>query len=131
MTGFEPDAAAPMREARTVEIETSAGPGTPAHRATIWIVVGEDGRVFVRSWLGKRGRWYRELVANPEGAVVFGGRRIAIRAVPVDEAGVSACSRLLRAKYRSSRESLQSMVRDEVLGTTLELVPVALIDDGP
>jgi hypothetical protein len=129
VSGFEADVAARIREARTIVIETSAGSGKPAHRAIIWIVVGEDGHVFVRSWLGQRGRWYRELVGNPDGAVVVAGRRIAIRAVAADQAGISACSRLLRAKYRSSRGSLLSMLRDEVLDTTLELVPAAAVDD--
>jgi hypothetical protein len=120
---FAADDAALMRDARTVAIETSAGAGKPEHRAVIWIVVDEDGRAFVRSWLGQRGRWYRELVANPAGAVHVGGRRIPVRAVHADEAGIAACSRLLRAKHRSSRGSLLAMLRDEILETTLELQP--------
>jgi hypothetical protein len=123
MTGFAVDDAALLRDARTVEIETSAGEGRPVHRAIIWVLVDEDGRTFVRSWLGPRGRWYRELVAFPHGALHVGERRIAVRAVAADEDGIAACSRLLRAKYRSSRASLLSMLRDEVLETTLELRP--------
>ena len=123
MTGFPAGDADLMRDARTIEIETSAGPGKPVHRAIVWIVVDEDGRTFVRSWLGSRGRWYRELVVNSDGAVHVGGRRIAVRATHADEDGIEACSRLLRAKYRSSRASLLSMLRDEVLETTLELRP--------
>ena len=112
-----------MREARTVAIETSAGTGQRVHRAIIWIVVDDHGRAFVRSWLGERGRWYRELVRNPVGAVHVGERRIPIRARIADEAGILACSRLLRAKHRSSRASLMSMLLDDVLPTTLELEP--------
>jgi hypothetical protein len=123
MSGFDPEDAARMREARTVVIETSAAPGEPAHRATIWIVVDEDGRAFVRSWLGQRGRWYRELVANPDGAVHVGNRRVAIRAKHADPAGIETCSRLLRVKHRSSRGSLLSMLGADVLDTTLELEP--------
>ncbi len=123
MSGFAAGDAERMRDARTVEIETSAGPGKPVHRTIIWIVVDEDGRAFVRSYRGRGGRWYRELVANPDGAVHVGGRRIAVRAGHADAAAVVACSRLLRAKHRSSRASLLAMVRDEVLDTTLELVP--------
>jgi hypothetical protein len=123
MSGFEADDAALMREARTVEIETSAGHGGATHRAIIWIVVDEDGRAFVRSWLGQRGRWYRELAANHDGAVHVGNRRIPIRAKHADAAGIEACSRLLRVKHRSSKGSLLSMLRDEVLDTTLELEP--------
>ena len=123
MSGFSADDAALMRDARTVEIETSTGPGMAAHRVIIWIVVDVDGRTFVRSWLGERGRWYRELVANPAGVVHVGERRIPVRARRADEAGIEACSRLLREKHRTSRASLQSMLRDEILHTTLELEP--------
>jgi hypothetical protein len=123
MSGFAASVAALMRDARTVTIETSAGPGKPVHRAVIWIVVDERGRPYVRSWLGGRGRWYRELVAHPSGAVHAGGRRIEVRAVHADEAGIETCSRLLSVKHRTSRASLASMLRDEVLDTTLELQP--------
>jgi hypothetical protein len=62
---FDPELRLALRGARTVRIETSAGPGRPVHRAIIWVVVDETGRVLVRSWLGERGRWYRELRVNP------------------------------------------------------------------
>ena len=123
MSGFTADEAALLRDARTIRVETSPGAGKPMHEAIIWIVVDDDGRAYVRSWLGRRGRWYRELVAHPEGAILAGNRRIAVRAVPADAAGIEACSRLLRAKYRTSRASVMSMVRDEILDTTLELNP--------
>ena len=123
MSGFALHDATRMRNARTVSIETSAGVGRPVHRATIWIVVDESGRAYVRSWLGERGRWYRELVVNPIGAVRVDGRRISVRAKRADAEGIEACSRLLREKHRTSRASLASMLRDEVLDTTLELEP--------
>jgi hypothetical protein len=123
MSGFALDDATGMRKTSLVEIETSRGPGATVHRTVIWIVADEDGRAFVRSVRGARGRWYRELVANPAGAVHVGGRRIAVRAAPADEAGIEACSRLLSEKYRTSRASLASMLREETLDTTLELEP--------
>ena len=123
MSGFALDDATRMRSARTVSIETSAGAGKPEHRAIIWIVVDEEGRAYVRSVRGQRGRWYRELVANPTGAVRVDGRRIAVRAKRADAEGIEACSRLLSLKHGSSRASLASMLRGEVLPTTLELEP--------
>jgi len=123
VSGFRLDHATLLRDTKTVTIETSAGVGKPAHRAIIWIVVDETGRAFVRSWLGARGRWYRELVANPAGTLIAADRRMSVRAAPADAEGIEACSRLLSAKYTSSRASLASMLRDEVLDTTLELEP--------
>ena len=124
MSGFEPDVRLALRTARTVRIETSPTPGAPVHRATIWVVVDETGRVLVRSWRGARGRWYRELLAHPRGALLVGSRHIPVRAKPAgDPDRVEACSRGLREKYASSRQSLAGMLVPEVLETTVELLP--------
>lgn len=127
MTGFAPVVLDALRIARTVEIETSAGPGRPVHRTVIWIVVDDEGRVFVRSVRGRRGRWYRELLANPSGAVHIAGTRIAASAEPAPHAArVAACSAALAAKYATSRGSLAAMVAADVLETTLELRPAGM-----
>jgi hypothetical protein len=124
VTGFDTDALAALREARTVRVETSAAAGLPVHETVIWVVVDEVGRVLVRSHRGTRGRWYRELHANPNGALHVAGRRIAVRAEPAADADrVEACSRVLATKYARARGSLASMLRDEILETTLELHP--------
>ena len=120
---FRPDDARLLRDAKMVEIETTRGADAPVHRTVIWIVADEAGRAFVRSVRGVRGRWYRELVANPHGAVIVGNGRIAVIAAPADPEGIEAASRLLAEKYRTSRASLASMQRDDVLPTTLELEP--------
>ncbi|MDX6560735.1 MAG: hypothetical protein QOD65_549, partial [Gaiellales bacterium] len=52
--------------AKEVDIETRSPEGN-VHKVTIWIVVHE-GAPYVRSVKGKKGRWYRELVARNEGA---------------------------------------------------------------
>ena len=124
MTGFAPPAQDAFRTARTVVIETSAGPNRPIHRTVIWIVVDDADRVLVRSVRGTRGRWYRELLASPDGAVHVAGTRIPVIAVPAQDAErVASCSAALAAKYRTSRGSVASMLRDEILDTTLELRP--------
>jgi hypothetical protein len=122
MTEFGPTALDAIRAARTVVIETAAAPGHQAHETVIWIVVDDEDRVLVRSVRGGRGRWYRELRANPAGAIHVAGTRLAVMAEPAADAGrVAACSTALAAKYRTSRGSLASMVRDEILDATLEL----------
>ena len=124
MTGFNGPILDALHEARTVRIETSRGPGSPVHRTIIWIVVDDAGRVLVRSYRGERGRWYRELLANPSGAIHLPRVRIGVRAEPAaDPDRVAACSQALAAKYASSRASLASMLLDDVLATTLELSP--------
>jgi hypothetical protein len=104
-----------------VEIETRAADGT-VHRTIVWVVV-EDGTAYLRSVNGATARWYREAIARPDVALRVGGRRIAVRAVPaVDEASVEACSAGLARKYRADY-SLGSMLRADVLDTTLRLDP--------
>ncbi len=105
-----------------IRIETRTAPDGPVHSAIIWVVVdGED--VFVRSWLGKRARWYREAVANPAVTIVAGDRRLpAFAAQATDADSVRRCSDGFLTKYRKSK-SAQSMVAEDILDTTLRLEP--------
>lgn len=123
MSGFDSATLHMLRETRTIRIETSWGPDSPVHETPIWVAVDEGDRVFVRSEFGERGRWYRELRANPDGAVHVGSTRIPVRAEHApDRDRVDACSRALSAKYKTSRGSLAIMLQDEILESTLELM---------
>lgn len=123
---FDAGTLARWAETPEVEIETSRGGNAPVHRTVIWIVVDGDA-VYVRSVRGPAGRWYRELTANPHGAVHPGGRRVAVDAqLAADAATVARVSALLRQKYeQSSPGPTARMVRDEVLPTTLRLTAAA------
>lgn len=111
-----------LDRAKEVRIETSAGPDQPIHKTIIWIVVDGDD-VFVRSWRGVTARWYREALANPEIALHIGKQRLAATAVPAhDEDAVTRTSAALERKYEGD-PSTRSMVRDEILSTTLRLDP--------
>jgi hypothetical protein len=104
---------------KTIRIETSR-PGGPVHSTIIWAVV--DGQeVFVRSWRGPGARWYREASANPEVAVRIEKDRLPARAVPATDAdSVARASAALLRKYDGD-PAARSMVRDEILGTTLRI----------
>lgn len=105
--------------ARTVRIETSR-PDGPVHSTIIWVVVDGDD-VFVRSWRGPGARWYREAVANPTVAIRVGKERIPARAIPAtDPDPVARASAGLLRKYDGD-PAAASMVRDEILDTTLRL----------
>jgi hypothetical protein len=121
---FSADALAAMRDADIVVIETSSAPGRAVRETVIWIVVDDQDRPFVRSVRGARGRWYRDLVANPSGGLRIGEMRVPIVGEAAsDAARVDACSEALRAKYRTQRASLAAMLLEETLPTTLELRP--------
>jgi hypothetical protein len=126
MAAFARETLTAWAEADEVDIETSRGGDAPRHRVTIWIVVDSD-EVFVRSVRGPTGRWYREISANPNGAIHLAGTRTAVHAVPAaDEATVARVSELLKAKYGAqSPGPTARMVADETLPTTLRLEPNA------
>jgi hypothetical protein len=122
VSGFDATTLRDLELARTVRIETSAGDGRPVHLATIWVVVDGERRLLVRSWRGERGRWYRELLANPTGALLIGRKRIAVRAeLASDPARIEACNEGLRRKYASARGSLAQMLLPDALRATFEL----------
>ena len=113
-----------LEETKEVRIETRRDGDSPEHRTIIWVVVVE-GEVFVRSVRGRRGRWYREISSNPEGALHVEDDRIPVRAASVTEgATVDAISAAFRSKYQqSSPASTEAMLRAETLPTTLKLSP--------
>ena len=109
-----------LRDAKEVDIETRS-PAGEAHRATIWVVVDA-----VRPGAGAL------LEGTRRALVPRGGRRRPRRPrsrrdrLPVrveratDPARIDACSRELLAKYGTGATA-RSMVREEILDTTLEL----------
>jgi hypothetical protein len=112
----------PIDTHREIDIETSRAPDAPVHRTTIWAVV-EDGQVYIRSLRGASGRWYRELIANPEAAVLVDGESVPVRGVQASDAeSVERASAGLRRKYADS-SALDSMLKDEILDTTVRLEP--------
>lgn len=117
---FPPATVALLHRTLEVLIETRSASGA-AHRVPIWLVTA-DGQVFVRTVRGPTSRWYRELLARG-GALVAGRSRVPVRAQRVrGTATVALVSASFRRKYRGSG-SVAAMVRDEVLGTTLRLLP--------
>ena len=118
---FSPDDLALLGTTEEVRVETTRPDGT-THRTTIWIMTDGDD-VFVRSVRGERGRWYRDLVANPDLVVRAGKRAIAARAVPAaDDDSVARCSAALEQKYKGI-PGLEPMLRPDTFATTLRLEP--------
>jgi hypothetical protein len=122
---FDPETLATWDRAVEVEVETSRGAGARVHRTTIWIVVDGDA-AFVRSVRGPGGRWYRELLANPSGAIHAGNSAVPFVARPAADAdSIARVSAALERKYRQrSPGPTASMLREETLPTTLRLEPV-------
>src|SRR6266568_935718 len=123
---FDSGTLAAWDSAAEIEIETSRGEGAPVHRTVIWIVVDGD-TAYVRSVRGEKGRWYRQLTANPHGAVAASGKRVPAKASSKAEATTMALvSELLRNKYQQRWPGpAGAMLRDDGRSTTLRLAPDA------
>ncbi len=120
---FPPELQALLAEEREIEIVTARDEQAPRHSTVIWPVVDDQGRVLVRSVRGTQGRWFREAITNPSVAIVARGREIPATALlATDEERIAAASEGYKSKYRRGA-SVDSMLRDHVLDTTLELVP--------
>ena len=82
MTSFDADTLGALRELREVGLRTDKHPQSAV---VIWVVVADDG-VFVRSFRGAKGRWYRDLAGGGPATLEFAGRRLAVQAVPANDA---------------------------------------------
>jgi hypothetical protein len=119
MVPFDADTLRLLGETREVDIRTDKHPGSAV---VIWVVVA-DGAVFVRSFRGVKGRWYRDLATGGPAALEVAGRRLAVQAVPVtDPATIEQVSRGFLGKYAPSPYA-QAMVQADILSTTLRLDP--------
>jgi len=104
-----------------VDVETIRQDGRPK-RTTIWVVV-DDGEVFVRSWLGDRGHWYRHVLVRPDVTIHVAGKAVPARAVSAtDDDSVERTTRGFQLKYPHSM-STAAMLAPAILHTTIRLEP--------
>ena len=118
---FDPDTLGKLEKVEEVRIVTRT-PDAKKHAATIWVVL-VDGNVFIRSFTGPKGRWYKIILANPKADLEADGERLHVNAELVtDPALIEKVSSAYLEKYRGSAYS-KDMVRPEVIPTTLRLTP--------
>jgi hypothetical protein len=118
------DVLAQLRGAREIDIETRPAPDVPPHRTTIWVVVDDQGRAFIRTYRGPTSRWFREATSSESVGILVDGQRLDVwLEAATDPERVETCSALLRSKYATA-SGLRGMLAEENLPTTLELHPV-------
>jgi hypothetical protein len=119
MANFDAATLRTLHDTQEIAIRTEKHPDGAV---VIWIAVA-DGQAFVRSVRGDKGRWYRDLAADPRATVEFAGQRLPVTAIPVvDPASIGQVSREYLRKYAKSPYA-QSVVRPDILPTTLRLEP--------
>jgi hypothetical protein len=118
---WDPSTVRLLADAEEVDIVVPS-PDRPEVRAPIWIVA-VDGDLYVRSWKGDAGIWYRRALRYGTGRVVGAGREYPVRFVAAAEPGVNArIDEAYRRKYGSS-SYLEAMVRPPAAKTTMRLDP--------
>ena len=99
--------------------------GTLRTPVTIWVVrVGDD--LYVRSWRGRGGSWFRGTQACHEGRIAAGGVEQDVTFVEETDPGINdQIDAAYRTKYRRSASYVPPMISPEARATTLRLVPPA------
>ncbi|HJQ56373.1 MAG TPA: DUF2255 family protein [Vineibacter sp.] len=119
MTTFDAATLRDLDKVQEFDIRTGKHPKTAV---VIWVVV-DNGEVFVRSFRGAKGRWYRDLATGGSATLEFNGRELAVQAVPAnDPAAIERVSGAFLKKYARSPYA-QAMVQVDTLPTTLRLEP--------
>lgn len=97
-------------------------PDLPDVRTPIWVVeVG--GALYVRSWKGENGRWYKRAKRYGAGAVATADGTYPVHFTPIaDPAVETAIDEQFRVKYTDSPYA-QAMIDPPAAGTTLRLDP--------
>jgi hypothetical protein len=114
-----------VAESDEVQIETRRDAKSPLHRTTIWIVPTEDG-VYIRSYKGRKGRWYQEALANPLVTIRVGRRKVTARVeLEHNPLLIRAVNVAYRKKYGERwPDETQDMLKRSILPTTLRLTAV-------
>jgi hypothetical protein len=110
-----------LAEAGEIDVVVPA-PGRPDARTPIWIVAVDDD-LYVRSWKGEAGIWYRRARRLGTGSVVADGHEHQVRFTGTDDPGINArIDEAYRRKYGNSSYT-QAMIRPPATASTLRVDP--------
>jgi hypothetical protein len=124
MTMWTSDQLSRIGAAGEVEVAPLRGDGTAQRPVVVWVVRHGDG-LFVRSWLGTGGIWFRRARRNRRGRLRAGGESIDVGFVEVDATLDDDVDAAYRRKYAGAGSHLDQMVSRRARATTLQLVPRA------
>jgi hypothetical protein len=124
MSAWTSDELDKIGTAEELEIAPLRGDGTLTKPVTIWVVrVGED--LYVRSYKGLNGAWFRAAQLRHEGRIRAGGVEKDVTFVEETDSGINAqLDTAYRTKYgRYSSQYVDPMVAADARATTMKLVP--------
>ncbi len=112
--------------AEELELASLRRDGTLRNPVTIWVVrLGDD--LYVRSWRGRTGAWFRGMQVRHEGHIQAGGVEKDVTFVEeADPAINDQIDAVYRTKYRQySAQYVNPMVAPDARAATIKLVPRA------
>ncbi len=123
MTLWSKDELDRIGSADELQIAPRRHDGTLRTPVTIWVVrVGDD--LYVRSYRGRGGAWFRGTQVRHEGHIRAGGLEQDVTFVEEADPGINdQIDATYRAKYRRSASYVPPMISPEARATTLRLVP--------
>ena len=107
-----------------IEITTARGDGSPRTWVPIWFVALDD-QVFVRSYRGTDGAWYRHATASGDATIRTGAGTYQVSVEPIGEADqlTERIDQAYRTKYARYPSYLPPMLTRQANATTLRLDP--------
>jgi hypothetical protein len=121
-SAWTPDELARIGAADELRIAPRRANGTLGGPLPIWVVrVGDE--LYVRSWRGDDGSWYRAAQTSGEGHISAGGVERDVAYVPAGEEVNDAVDDAYRQKYGRYTGYIEPMIAPQARATTLRLVP--------
>jgi hypothetical protein len=122
MTAWDPSELDTIDATEELQIAPARRDGTLRPATPIWVVrVGDD--LYVRSWRGPDGAWFRAARANRRGHISVGGVERDVAFVDVEGEANDAVDHAYRKKYGRYESYVTPMIAPQARGTTLKLVP--------
>ncbi|MGW2938179.1 DUF2255 family protein [Streptomyces sp. NPDC001156] len=123
MTTWNPHALEHLAATDELHIAPRRSDGSLRKPATIWVVTDGD-QVFVRSWRGADGAWWKTARTTGTGHINAGGIDADVSFTPVtDPAANDRVDDAYRAKYGRYTGYVEPMTAEQARATTLRLTP--------
>ena len=126
MTAWTTDELNKIGSADEIQVAPLRQDGTPYKQVTIWVVRVGDA-VYIRSYNGRDGAWYRHALESHKSNFWAGGVEKTVSLAEVSDAAVNdQVDAAYQQKYGHLPQYVAPMVTDEVRSTTFKLVPLDL-----
>lgn len=123
MTAWTSDELERIATAEELDVAPERGDGTLRRPTTIWVVRDGDD-LFVRSWRGSDGKWFRTACSSHTGRVHAGGLTKDVTFAEETDPDVNdRVDAAYLAKYGRYKSYVEPMVAASARITTLKLLP--------